>query len=287
MSPRPLALFSRLTASALNAALVVSLLTGFAHAETAPTQAAEKSFQHLSEGKIDATINYLESLADEGVRHPDVSYNRGVAYLRRSELETKGHTDLGQAAAGFAEACQMRPHDPGARKALREVQELIAREARDKDTSSENLTLGLAEQALLWLVPLYLALVGLSGSLLTCVGVVLRKSTRENRRVSGNILALIGVVLLSVASGCALLRETLFSESRVAVVVSGSAPIFDETSTMKKDFSALRQGTVVYLSTQSAGLSRVVSLSGARWLRSSDLRIVSEGAEASTRRTGL
>lgn len=255
---------------------LTSLTAPAALAAESPQEAIRKSAQDLKEGKVESTLASLEGLADAGIVHPDLSYNRGVAYLKRSAQANQSALDLGQAAAGFAEASHLRPEDPGAKRALREVQELIASKSAEQGTSSENLTLGLGEQLLLWLNPKYLALLGLLGSLATSLGIAFRRSSRESRRTAGNVLALLAGLLLVLCSGGAFLRSSLFDQCRLAVVISRSAPILEESSAPKRGTPALRQGTVVYLSRDSGALLPLVSLSPTRWVRATDLRILAE-----------
>ena len=53
--------------------------------------------------QIIEAIDQLELWSDQGVVHPDLSFDRGVSYLGRAESSAKRPRDLGQAVAAFVE----------------------------------------------------------------------------------------------------------------------------------------------------------------------------------------
>lgn len=68
---------------------------------TAPTSVIERANAACNAGAYRDCIETYESFADEGGVHPDVSYNRGLAYLTRVQSGQPNPGDLGRAAAGF------------------------------------------------------------------------------------------------------------------------------------------------------------------------------------------
>src|SRR5690606_38486401 len=81
----------------------------------------------LASGSFETAIDQLEMLADRGFVHPDVSFNRGVAYARRAESGQAQPGDLGRAAAGFQECLRLKPGDVEAARALAAVEGQITR----------------------------------------------------------------------------------------------------------------------------------------------------------------
>src|SRR5690349_20733516 len=108
---RPL---TRLLPCMLPASLVLSLMAGPALAD--PGATLKTSAEQLEGGQVEAVITNLERAADEGQHHPDLSFNRGLAYLRRSGTASERPGDLGQAAAAFAETLAQRPADAEAQR---------------------------------------------------------------------------------------------------------------------------------------------------------------------------
>src|SRR5690606_2494176 len=89
----------------------------------------------LERGAFSDAIAELELWSDRGVVHPDLSFDRGVAYLGRAESPAKRRADLGQAVAAFEEALQLAPGDEEAAIILGRIRaELDA--GRDKRASA-------------------------------------------------------------------------------------------------------------------------------------------------------
>jgi len=87
----------------------------------------------LEQGAIDDAIDRFELLADRGFTHPDASYDRGIAYVRRAASRAGKRGDLGRASAALAEALTLRPDDDRASASAAEARprspRLPAREA--------------------------------------------------------------------------------------------------------------------------------------------------------------
>ncbi len=91
-------------------------------------------------GEPTAAIELAERFADGGARHPDVSYNRGLAYVARARGTGARPGDLGRAAAAFEDTLVLRPGDSSARAALEAVR-VRAAEHRAKAGGSASLGL--------------------------------------------------------------------------------------------------------------------------------------------------
>ena len=91
--------------------LAQSELARGAPSSPSPEKVLQRVAQELENDQPSVAIRALERLADEGVAHPDVSFTRGLAYLRRGQSADRVAGDLGQAAAGFREALVLRPGD--------------------------------------------------------------------------------------------------------------------------------------------------------------------------------
>lgn len=238
------------------------------------SQAVSQSAQDLQEGRTSEAIARLEQLADQGQRHPDLAFNRGLAYLTRATGSTPRSGDFGQAAAGFAETLQQRPEDAPAERALEDTQLLAAR----KRTGEENTLaepLGLAERVLLALDPMALFVAGALGSLSLTAGVLLWGSRRHNIQTISWLASGIGLLLLCLSCGIELLRRTLSEDHQVAVVIVSRAPLVDESGRPLVGVPPLLETAVVHVKSPMHGLAPLVSLGSAKWIRTSQLRMVS------------
>lgn len=226
-------------------------------------QVLARSAEDLNQGRPSEAIRTLEAVADRGASHPELSFNRGIGYLRRAKTPAAQPGDLGQAAAAFAEVLGFRPNDAEAERGLLEAQLLVAKKKSQADTSSENHSLGLLERVLLRISPLVLLFIGGAGSLVLCAAIFLRRSSLENRRVAGSIAALVGALLLIPACGLFFVRSALFDDARVGVVISNSAQLIDSGGARMKRHLPLREGTIVYVKSSTSGLLPLVGLAPA------------------------
>lgn len=243
-----------------------------------PAETLSSSAQQLNNGQIEAVITALERAADEGQHHPDLSFNRGLAYQRRSATPSERAGDLGQAAAAFAEALAQRPADAEAQRGLEETQLQVARRnsrGKDKDGAQVVATLGLVERALLSLSPMVLFYLSASASLIVSLGIILRLARKETRRLVGTIVVSVGALLLIPSTLAYFARQALFHGAQVAVVVSTQAQVVDESGRRIAGRPLLAESTVVYVHGPERGLLRLVSLGGREYLSLGQVRVVS------------
>lgn len=234
------------------------------------------SAEDLTEGRPGEAIRTLEAVADRGTSHPDLSFNRGLGYLHRGKSAFSEPGDFGQAAAGFLETLQFRGDDPEAERGFEEAQLLIAKRKSQANTSAEGLSLGLLERIVLRFHPWVLFVIAALGSLALCIGILLRRSVRESRRLSGSITLLIGALLLLPLCAIAGVRHLLFSQARVAVVIADSVQVVDESGRRIPGRLPLREGTAVYVGPTENGRAPLVSLVGSARIPVAGVRFLEE-----------
>lgn len=237
-------------------------------------QALRESASDLSESRPREAIRRLEALADQGLHHPDLSFNRGLAYAARASTATGEVGDLGHAAAAFAETLQQRPSDAQAEAGLRQVQIRVARRKASDKSSAENDSLGMIEKTFYALSPLWLFWLALTGSAGASVGLILRFSGRETWRLTGLITLGIGAFVLVSASSLFFFRQSLFVDARVGVVIAPEAGLVDEGGSRLKGELPLRESTVVHLGPERHGLAPLVGLGQKRWIRLGQVRLL-------------
>lgn len=238
------------------------------------TSLLEKTAQLIDEEKFGAAIREAEAAADSDVVDADLSFNRGLAYLRRGQTTTAEPGDLAQAAAGFAEALQLRPNDAEAERGLEQARIVIAQDRSQKGTSPEASNLGILERVLLALPPLALAIVAGLGSLALCVGLILLASRHATRKTTGAITTLVGSLMMLPCLLVFGLRQTLFDGSTVAVVIADSAEVVDESGKRIAGRAAYRKGTLLHLGPKQGGLAPLVGITSAGFVPIERLRFL-------------
>lgn len=218
-------------------AIVIATLVGGLAATTAPRPAGAaeppealvaRAAEAMAAGRDDEAIASLEALADRGVVHPDVSFDRGVAYARRARSRAAAPGDLGRAAAGFEESLLLRPADAEAVAALEIVRGEVSRRRarRGKDEVSvgdppDRLIVGLLPE-IGW------AALAVASSLVLAVGLLLRRRPPGPWRVAGVLgvpLGALGVLLFTPATWWA---GVLSRERGVGVVIAPEVTLVDE-----------------------------------------------------------
>jgi hypothetical protein len=261
-------------------------LAGAAAASPASTQEgslSQRRFQDavaaLEKGAFERAIDQLELLADQGFSHPDVSYDRGVAYVMRARSPQAKAGDLGRAAAAFAEASLLRPSDDDAARALELVQSQIARRrAREGAVpvaarpSLARAVVGLLSEGV-WSVGAAL------GSLLLTVGLALRLfGTGLTTRLAGGIAAPIGAGLLLVCGSLAVAACYYRLTSQPAVVVVGEARLLEENGAALRQVGgapehvAIPEGASVYVLERRGTRCRVEWGTIRAWVANSQIR---------------
>jgi hypothetical protein len=188
----------------------------------------------LDKGAVRDAIELYERFADQGGKHPDISYNRGVAYLTRYRSESAKPGDLGQAAAAFEESLVMRPGDEQVEHTLDLVRAEVARKRSRQggqpdvtaNTSAWRSVIKLATERT-W------AYLSLFSALILSIGLVLRRGFRGVVHLAGGVISGIGLCALVVFSPMAGLTYYVRHSLALAVVVQPSAPLLDDKGAPK------------------------------------------------------
>jgi len=211
----------------------------------------------LEQTDHERAVAVFESLADRGYRHPDVSYNRAMAYLARVRAKQGRPGDLGRAAAGFEEVLLLRPSDESAQHALEVVRAEVARLTPKSNRSDvvvnpslDRIIVGLLSESV-W------AWGAIVGSGLLSVGLVLRRRRIAAMHLAGVIAISVGAVVMVVfgvsAGWSRYLRETTVP----AVVVGTDVRFVDDRGVVITRELPIPEAARVEVLERRGGLSRV------------------------------
>lgn len=267
----------------------VLLASMSAAAQQAPSVAELAAVQSAVErGAFSEAIDQLEHWSDQGLVHPDLSFDRGVAYLGRAESSARKPADLGQAAAAFEEALELEPGDEEAHVVLQRIREAIS-ERRAKAQGGgvvarprllRALTGLLGEGA--W------AGVGLLGSLLLALGLGGRLFLRSHEtRLGGAIVSVAGGCLLLLGGGMAAAGRHLRRDFAPAVVIVEEARLLDAEgrpmtgargpSTLDAAGDRVPEGSLVHIAQERGALAKIEWGDGEAWLNAAQLRRIARG----------
>lgn len=262
-------------------ALTVALALGTTIAARAEEVSNEELFakagESVEQGAYDDAIDRLELLADRGFVHPDVSYNRGLAYARRGLSQRARLGDLGRAAAALAETLELRPDDEQADTALDRVRrEIVRRRARAgaKDVDQRP-SLGLAIVGLLdentW------AVLALVGSITLSIGLIARLASKGARtRLGGVVAGSLGALVVVVGSSGAAFARYARVTYRPAVVVVDEARLVNESGvTITGVGGVVPEGATVLVVEQRGTRARVEWGTLEGWLSLGQIRLLS------------
>jgi hypothetical protein len=254
--------------------LVGLVLCGLATADEPASSETlfEEGVQALSRGDHGRAIAVFEALADRGFTHPDVSYNRGMAYLARVRAKQGRPGDLGRAAAGFEEAILSRPNDEGASHAVDLVRAEVARTGKrsgrsevEVSPSLDRIIAGLAPEAV-W------AWAALVASLTLSVGIVLRRRKAGAAHLAGTIAVPIGLLGLLLFASLAAWSRHVRQTTSPAVVVVGEARILDEHGSALPREDPIPEAARVDVLERRSGLARVRHGQREGWTHATSLR---------------
>jgi hypothetical protein len=160
---------------AARAALFCCALAWPAAAAGDEPQLFAKGVAALDAGANDEAIQTFEALADRGFVHPDLSYDRALAYLGRVRAGAERPGDLGRAAAALEEALMLRPSDRDAEVGLDLVRAEVARRRSRSASGSEIDARPTLERAIVGLLSEQgWSMLALVASALLTLGLVLR-----------------------------------------------------------------------------------------------------------------
>lgn len=193
-------------------------------------QLFEGAVASLKKGAPTEAIGQFELLADRGVLHPDVSFDRALAYYARATSPQAKPGDLGRTAYALSETLVQNPEDRAASALLSVVDRELSR-ARSRRGAPSLLARARLSRAIVGLLSENTwALSALFWSLTLTLGIVLRFGTHTHRK------QLTGSVALGLGLGLGLLSSTglWFSmrerrDTWQGVVVSTEARLLDAT----------------------------------------------------------
>ncbi len=249
-------------------------------APSAPFRArATEASAALIAGEPERAVDALERLADEGVVHPDVSFNRGLAYLRRAESPQAKPGDLGQAAAGFAESLALSPDDTEAGWGLEEARLRVARRNAHAQGQAVIDTEPLGERLLALVSTRWAFAVAALGSLVLTFGLVVGRSQKSTLRLSASVSVLVGLLLLVPAVALAWAQHAQMLHGTPAIVVAERASLLDSSGRPLGKATALPECQSVQVREFRGRLARIVTSGDDVWLLGSTLRIVPRSAD--------
>lgn len=243
----------RVWAAAFAWIVLAATAADLAIARESPEQRFERGSKELLASDFDQAIVDFEYLADRGYAHPDVSYNRGLAYGRRARTKDEQPGDLGRAAAAFEEALLMRPGDHEVEAALDVVRAEVARRRsrRAKDDlvvrpSLDRVLVGLTSERN-W------AYCAMGSSLLLALGLLLRKKKTGPIHVAGSVLAPIAALGLAAFIPLVYGSRWLKEHRRPGVVVASETSFVDESGRAKPNQNPIPEGSRVEVDSEPRG----------------------------------
>jgi len=209
----------------------------------------------LQKGAPQQAIEQAEAYADTGEVHPDLSYNRGLAYLARVHRGNGQPGDLGRAAAAFEETLLLRENDSEAQQALTITRKEVAHGrarggmAVDLERSSGGLaTLVELGSENVWM------LLGAVGSVLLTLGLLLRRVRQRIVHVAGDVACVLGLVGITLFLPLAAYARYLHKHSHIGVMIAPEARWLDEHGNIKPQLPAVPEASRVHLVTRRGGL---------------------------------
>jgi hypothetical protein len=186
--------------------------------------------QSIAKGANTEAIQQFELLADRGVIHPDVSFDRAIAYGRRARSPQARPGDFGRAAFALSETLVLRPNDAQAKALLARVDQELSR-ARSRRGNPSLLARPRMTRAIVGLLPENVwAICAVLCSLATTLGILYRfGSARPRRRLAGAVTAWLGAMLLALTSLGLLYAVNERRSTHQGVVVSTDARLLDVT----------------------------------------------------------
>lgn len=207
------------------------LLAALAAPLPALAQSNEELFDRatsaLESKKLAQAIQDFETLADQAAPHPDIAFNRGMAYVTRARSASAVVGDLGRAAAGFEEAYRLNPRDREAERALELVRAEVTRRRSKLDKEDVVVRPSLDRVIIRSLPSAVWGILAIALAVVFAIGLFLRQRTSGTFRVIGTVAAPIAFVLCLIVGPLAWLAEDLERTVRPAVVVALETKLSD------------------------------------------------------------
>lgn len=271
------------SSGALLTALILSTsATGIA-AESLDVESQALFNQALTALKADApseAIAALEQVADRGVLHPEVSYDRAIAYIKRAHSQRAQSGDLGRAVAALEESLVLRPGDAEAEAMLAAAHAELSRERSRKGAQSllERPPIG---RALVRLLPENFWVVTALGASVFCTFGLLAAwlASSPRRRFVGKVVASIAGAVCLLASGLLHAAVQMRHELRTGIVIVPEARLRDAAGlplpvTVTRDTVGIPEGARVDVSKVNDRHCEVLWGETQAYVESSDLQLL-------------
>lgn len=257
--------------------LVGLLTSAWSRAAPLPVEELERGRQQLEQGQFEQAIAEYERLADRGLVHPDVSFNRAAAYLQRASSPQAQPGDLGRAAAALEETLLLRPDDTEAGAALDGVRRQIARRLARSELEAQFVRPRLGRALVGALSENTWLLLAALGSLLATLGLVLwRWSRRSTHRFAGGVLALFGGLALGLFGLATAFARHQREHTQPAVVVAPQAQWLDAAGAPLPEgagaLGALPEGAAVLVLETQGSRAKVEWGDATAWVALTQLR---------------
>jgi len=258
-------------------AILFGLLAVLGLARDAPAQAGSEEFERavtaLAAKQHSAAILELEALADAGVLHPDVSYNRGLAYALRVKTSEAEPGDLGRAAAAFEEAVRLSPTDRDAERALDLVRAEVARRRSRQDKNDVIVRPSLDRVVIALLSPTTWSICAIAASLAFAVGLLMRWRKSGWLHITGAVLAPLALFAVLVLGPIAFFARSHAATRKPGVIVLPEASLEADQGN-SSDAPAIPEATLVELGERKGDevLVRWGSYEG--WLPARAVRVI-------------
>ncbi|MFO0661727.1 MAG: hypothetical protein U0165_18120 [Polyangiaceae bacterium] len=212
---------------------LVAMLLAFSPASLmaadSPADVLRRANEACDRGALRECIEIHESFVDAGGQHPDVSFNRGLAYLARVRKGDAKPGDLGRAAAAFEETLMLRPDDLPAQQALDLIRGQVAKRAARNGGDVEVSVGPPPARALAELVSeTTWAVIALVGALVLTVSLIVRRSAHGATQLAGNIGSAIGLALTVIMGGMTWLASHERHAAGAGVVIAPEARLLDD-----------------------------------------------------------
>lgn len=239
-----------------------------------------KANSAIKSGAPSEAIAQLELLADRGVLHPDVSFNRAVAYLHRARTPRAQPGDMGRAVAALEETLTLRASDAQAEATLEKVQSELSRERSRRGAQSlmARPTIG---RALVRLLPEnFWAVMCLFSSGFCTLGLMIAGLTASpRRRFVGKVLASITGILGILSCTTLYAAEQIRHQVNSGVVIAPEARLRDAAgmplpTRVTRDAASVPEGALLDISRISDRYCEVLWGETRAWVQTSELQVL-------------
>ena len=264
---------------ALVGALAITSRVGFAEPEERH-DLFESGVKAFESGKPADAIADFEALADRGVVRPELSFDRGLAYVERVRAGGGLPGDLGRAAHGFEETRQMA-HDPelrhDAEAALKLIRtEIARRQARSGAATELDEGMLLDREAIgMFSENTWAAAAAAMSLLLTMALVVRGRSKDTHTKLAATVTMGAAFVLGLLSVGAVFRARDVRLHEKLGVIVTESARVTDDHHVVIPGAKSIPEAARVVIDESQGGWAHVRWGAVAGWLPITTVRTLS------------